>query len=268
LAPVRGFRRLPEYFQQRFASDDTFFIIKDFDGDLQFRSQFSSHIGSHIYWKGRYAASVLALLGRLLIDPEMVMFDVGANEGEETVFAAKRLTSGLVYGFEPNADVYKILAENIRLNGFHNVRLVQLGMDRQAGNLPLYGPAVRDSDGTINNGLATIFPREGIDRAIGTIKLTTLDDFVAEERVARLDILKIDVEGAELNVLQGGNRVLSEYRPVVILEVWQHDVRSADVLRYVMSKGYSIHNISEDGLTVPISDLAHTTRDTLCVPLK
>jgi len=268
LASVRGLRRLPEYFQQKFARDDNFFVIDDFDHNLRFRSQFSSHIGSNIYWKGRYATSVLALLGRLLVDPRMVMFDVGANEGEETIYAAKRLTSGLVYGFEPNAEVYEILAENIKLNGFHNVRHVQLGLDRQAGTLPLYGPASRDSDGTVNNGLATIFPRAGIDRAIGAVNLTTLDDFVEQEKILRVDILKIDVEGAELNVLQGGTRVLSRYRPTIILEVWQHDVRSAEVLRYVVGKGYSVHNIAENGLTFPTTDLDHTTRDTLCIPLK
>ncbi len=265
LATTRALRRLPEYFQRRYSYDDGVFTIDDFDGNLHYQSHFSSHIGSHVFWSGCYARSVLALLQRLLNRGDMVVFDVGANEGEETLFAAKRVPNGRVFSFEPNPLVRARLRKNVELNGFDNVSIQAIGLDAQPGKLVLYGPSGRGGDGTWNAGQGSIFPRSGVDAPIGEISLSTLDRFVAEQSIPQIDLIKIDVEGAELNVLRGGERVLAEHHPNMIVEVWEGVERSLELLNYIVGKNYSIRNIAADGSTSPASDLRHTTRDVLCV---
>lgn len=265
MATIRGVRRIPEYVQHKWSDSDELFTIDDFDGNLKFQSVFSSHIGSHIFWKGFYARNILALLNRLLDHSDMVLFDVGANEGEETVFSAKRIPEGQVFAFEPNPSVRSRLVQNVALNGFHNVSIQSIGLDSQPGTRVLYGPSERSGDGTVNEGQGTIYPREGVDTPLGQITLSTLDMFVAEHNVPRVDLIKIDVEGAELNVLKGGDRVLIEHRPKLIVEVWENADRSMDLLHYIIGKEYAVFNIASDGSTTVASDLKRTTRDVLCV---
>lgn len=264
-ATTRGLRRLPESLQRHYSSDEGEFTIDDFDGDLHYQSQFSSHIGSHVFWTGCYARSILALLHRILRRRDMVVFDVGANEGEETLFAAKRVPDGRVFAFEPNPQVRARLSRNVELNHFQNVSIQPIGLDVQPGKLVLYGPAGRGRDGTLNAGQGTIFPRIGVDAPIGEITLSTLDRFVMEQRAPRIDLIKIDVEGAEMNVLQGGERVLAEHRPALIVEAWEGVERSLQLLNYIAGKGYAIHNIAPDGATSVAADLRRTTRDVFCV---
>jgi len=266
LANIRVLRRIPEYLQTRYASDDTVFTVNDFDGSLKFQSKLSSHIGSHIFWKGCYARTVLALLDRLLVQPDQVFIDVGANEGEETIFAAKRLTHGHVYAFEPNDNVYSRLCQNVALNHFANVCPLKMGLDSKPGKLTLYGPGSRDKDGTWNDGQGTVCPRPGVDRPIGEIELTTLDLFRSERKLPRVDLIKVDVEGAELTVLQGGDQLLDECRPKLIVETWEDSEQTLLLLEHIRRKAYSIFNLGENGSLAAASDLRHTSRDVFCIP--
>jgi FkbM family methyltransferase len=265
LSNIRGLRRVPEHFQQKHAADDVEFLIDDFDGDLKFESNLTSHIGSHIFWMGVYARSVLAVLNRIIDRPDRIVFDVGANEGEETLFCAKRLPAGRVYSFEPNGQIRARLERNVALNGFTNVSIEPIGLDREPGALTLYGPSGRHQDGSVNYGQATIYPRPGVDQPIGQITLSSIDHFVAERNISRVDIVKIDVEGAELNVLCGGESMIARDKPQLIVEVWEGTERSRELLNYIVSKGYAIHNIAADGTPSPANDLGRTSRDVLCV---
>jgi FkbM family methyltransferase len=265
LANVRVLRRVPEHFQHKHAADDVEFQIDDFDGNLKFESNLTSHIGSHVFWMGVYARSVLAALNRIIDRPDSVIFDVGANEGEETLYCAKRVPAGRVYSFEPNGQIRARLERNVSLNGFNNVSIEPIGLDREPGALILYGPSGRHQDGSVNDGQATIYPRPGVDKPIGQITLSSIDHFIAERNIPRVDILKIDVEGAELNVLRGGESMIARDKPKLIVEVWEGTDRSRELLNYIVSKGYAIQNIADDGTPSPANDLGHTSRDVLCI---
>ena len=89
------FAPLRSYYLKRYQAPgvDPWVVISDFDGDIKMALDRSTHIGSLIYWKGRYSARNIRLLDRILA-PETVFLDVGANQGEITLFAGKRLTRG------------------------------------------------------------------------------------------------------------------------------------------------------------------------------
>src|SRR5205814_2363411 len=101
--------------------------LDDFDGDLVFYCRLDSAITSRIFWNGLYSRSSLVAISKLL-DRQSVVFDIGANEGEHTVFCAKRVPDGKVYAFEPNPAVRAHLVRNVSANDFANVVVVPIAL--------------------------------------------------------------------------------------------------------------------------------------------
>lgn len=141
-----------------------------------------------------------------IFNPSDIVVDVGANIGGFTLLAARRVgPTGRVVAVEPEPENFLLLRRNVRQNGFANVRLIQAAVDAQAGRRTLY----RSGDPAMH----TLLPRyaDGVGVAV-----TTLDLVEREEDLPRVDVLKIDVEGAELRVLQGAAEILKKTRQVIL----------------------------------------------------
>ena len=95
-----------------------------------------------------------------LLEPTMVFADVGANQGEFTLFAAKRLTRGRVIAFEPMTEMRERLVQNIEANAFENVLVSGLGLWSAPGRRRLFRRKERFEDGSFHEGLGTLFPSE------------------------------------------------------------------------------------------------------------
>ncbi len=254
---VRGLARLAERVRIASVGRSQVVVIDDFDGDLKFRCFLNEHIGSLMYWRGCYSCHILALLDRIL-SSSMTFLDIGANQGEFTLFAAKRLSAGCVIAFEPVPYLYDRLTLNVQMNGLHNVIPVSKGVAAAPGLVPIYSSKTSFSDGSINEGLATLFATEERNTLLGTVPVIRLDDIVEEMGLTQVDVIKLDIEGAELPALQGGGRTIERFRPVVLLEVSDETCRAAghttaDVLDYLSNLGYSFEEILEAGRTRAIT---------------
>ncbi|MGA9390304.1 MAG: FkbM family methyltransferase [Candidatus Sulfotelmatobacter sp.] len=140
-----------------------------------------------------------------------VFVDVGANVGLFTVKAAKEVgNDGLVIAIEPFIDSALRLTNNVRANGFTNVRVrnVCIGCDTRETRLHL-NKGKPNSFGLVPKGDA---------KSISVLSVS-LDDLCRWENLKRLDYLKIDVEGAEAAVLEGAQEAISRFRPIVQVEV-------------------------------------------------
>lgn len=158
-----------------------------------------------IYWGRIYEPTAL-----FEPRPGQVVFDVGGQQGLYTCRTASKLQGkGLVVTFEPHPGNYQILSENVARNRFSNVRLVRAALSGQEGEMDLY---VHPFSGWYS------LIRES---RLGTIRVSckTLDQAAKELDLGRMDILKIDVEGASLDVLQGGLEVLRRLRPMIVIEI-------------------------------------------------
>lgn len=142
--------------------------------------------------------------------PGMTIFDVGANLGIYTLMAAKRVGArGVVHAFEPTPRIVKKLQDNIRLNHFSNVIVNQVAVSNTRGTAQFF---IHDEDDR-----SSLAPISGT--AI-SVPLITLDDYVAQQGISHLDLMKLDVEGAEVQVLNGSKRLLSGPRaPTILLEI-------------------------------------------------
>ena len=244
--------------------------IDDFDRDIAFYCHLNEHIGSQMYWRDSYSWNQLRVLDRLL-SPEMTFVDVGANQGEFALFAAKRLTRGRVWAFEPMSEMYRRLLKNLEVNRFANISTAQLGLWSDSKTLPMFQRGRRFLDGSRHEGLATLFPTETRDSPVESIELTTLDTFVSSNGIQRVDVMKIDVEGAELEVLRGAGKTVDTHRPILIMEADRECAEAAggnlDELLSSVEDRYRIHRITRGGRTVPTSAArlgAH--QDILCLP--
>ena len=164
---------------------------------------------------GLYDRRELELVREHLRDGDFV--DVGAHIGLYTV-AAARATAGRVLAFEPNPLARAQLAENVRRNGCTNVAVVPKAVAAFPGRALLHVPATPDpSFSSLDAG--RFAEGEPID-----VEVTTVDAEVAALGL-RPTVVKVDVEGGELDVVAGMERTLRELRPVLLVEVSEASAR-------------------------------------------
>ena len=257
-------RRVPgaiiflELIRKYFARRTEEITIGDFDGDIKITLELNEHMSSQIFWYGSYSRDILIVLDRIL-KPGMVVVDIGSNIGEITLFAAKRVgRSGKVFAFEANADISTRLKSNVVQNNFPQVIIVQQGVSDHVGEAPIFISSRHFSDGSRNSGLATLYASEERSQLLNTIPLTTLDAYLKHEAPERIDIVKIDIEGAELPALRGARRVLEQYLPWLIVEVQAETCAAAgyaqgDILSFLAGFGYKFENIGRKGKTQPVT---------------
>jgi FkbM family methyltransferase len=175
---------------------------------LRWRLNPSDFVQKHLFWLGEYEYHDLNILSRWS-HPSAVVLDVGANFGYYSLSLASGLNGeGHVYAFEPCKPTFSRLQQNIALNSLQSkITAVRSGLSDSPGVAFLHlDPS--------NSGAATLsHEAEG-----ETISLDTLDNFCDVRKVRKVDLIKIDVEGHELQVLNGGKKVLSSQRPVIMIE--------------------------------------------------
>lgn len=219
--------------------------VDDFDGDLRVRLRLDDHIGSQIFWRGHYSGPQLGVLDGLL-SPTHVFLDVGANQGEFTLFAAKRVPRGRVVAYEPVASVAARLRGNVRANGFGHVSIREVAVGAAAGTAALYHPTQKFDDGTGHDGLASLYPSARCSSQGGAeVPMVTLDAEIDRLALQRVDVLKIDIEGAELEALRGARVLLREHKPAVIIELNASTARAAgyrldDLVAELAAHGYRL----------------------------
>jgi len=166
------------------------------------------------YWGYKhYEWSTVSLWSRLL-NKATTVFDVGANIGLYTLMAAARLHGrGEVHSFEPNPTVFRWLLRNTHRNGFTNAHLISVAACDFDGEANFYLP----QNGAWTNGSMI----EGFTEQLQTLSIEArrLDTYCSKAGVRRIDLIKIDAEGAELRVLKGMGSLLQEWKPDIICEV-------------------------------------------------
>lgn len=232
-------------------------LIDDFRGNAQFRCFLREHMGGQIFFRGSYSGNELTLIEKLL-NRDSVFLDVGANQGEFSIAAARIARYGKVIAFEPVSEYRERLFENIRLNDFGNVQVIPVALGEQEGALPIYDQQGSFTDGTRHEGLPTLFASESRHQAREVVPVKRLDDVLQELGVSGVDVIKLDIEGAEWIALRGAVSTLASNRPTLILEIGRETCRAAGYepeafVEWLSSLSYRIEKVIEDGKTQPIN---------------
>lgn len=232
-------------------------LIDDFRGNARFRCFLREHMGGQIFFRGSYSGDQLTLIEKLL-DTHSVFIDAGANQGEFSIAAARIVQQGKVIAFEPVSEYRERLIENIRLNGFGNVQVITAALGEKEGSLPIYDRQEKFTDGTRNEGLPTLFASESRHHAREVVQVRRLDDVLRELGIPRVDVIKLDIEGAEWIALRGAVNTLASCRPTLILEIGRETCRAAGyepeaLVEWLTSLNYRIEKVIEGGKTLPIN---------------
>ena len=183
------------------------------------------------------------------------VLDIGSHIGHHSLgFSQLVGKKGKIYAFDPNPYNLERLEIIVKKNSINNIKICNLGISDTTGKSDFnFSSNVDDmtSSGGFVGGTQTplsdsIYINAGFKKK--KISLTTLDEFVNENELDNLSIIKIDVEGHEANVLNGGIEVLKKTSPIILVEI--HTIKAMyDVDRIMKDIGYSSHIIyqEEDG---------------------
>lgn len=222
-------------------------IIKWYNG-LKFVIYPNSDLGRAFFISGTYEPNSLLVVKNALTE-NSVFFDIGANAGVFTLAASQWVgPKGLVVAFEPSAREYQLLEENVTLNQLSNVRLEKLAISNTNGSA-LLNIATQRHNG--QNTLCREFAYEGVDSGTAeTVSIRTLDQYISEKEISRLDLIKLDIEGAEYNALLGAKNILTMLRPILIFEIvksalQKNGIDIAEIEAFLDSLGYKTFSIDE-----------------------
>lgn len=217
-------------------------------GGMRLRLTPRGAIAEQLCREGTFEAQEVALILSLL-KPGCTFFDVGANVGLFTLAAARRFPDARIFAFEPCAATLEILERNLALNGASQVTAVHAALMDRAGTAELQINA-SGKDGLNTLGKST----HPACRVVSQEKVpaVTLDDFLEAKRLTGVDVMKIDVEGAELLVLQGGQSLLrGPHAPVILYEGYSQTTQGfgyepSEVARLLNDCGYRLFALNDD----------------------
>ncbi len=224
--------------------------------------------GALIYYQG-YSEPETARFMLRFLRPGMVFFDVGAHIGEYTLLASRRVgPSGEVHAFEPQPSTFALLGNNVEVNDLRNARLNPCVLSDRDGEVDF---AVR-SEPSLSSILRKVEAPLDED-VLGRMKVPsrTLDSYCLECR-RWPDLVKIDVEGAELLVLRGAEALLAAppgRAPCLVFEYDEHNYSRfgyefRDIVNVLGRAGYRIFRLDPQGrpqLTNGQADLPEGVRN-------
>lgn len=194
---------------------------------------------------------VLLPLLRPLIPRDAIVLDVGAHAGQFAKLFARLAPEGFVIAVEPGSYARLILRAALLFNRIRNVAVLPMALGERAGVATLTMPVKRA--GSFGFGLSHLGPsdRAGAVRA-EVVAVATLDEIAASLGLKRLDFIKADVEGWELQLLRGGRNTLARFKPTLLLEMNAAQLaRAGDTIaeawRFLGELGYVPHRATENG---------------------
>ena len=175
-------------------------------------------------WKHNWEKESIKVWGKLCKDSQIIL-DIGANTGIYSLVAKTINPNSKVYAFEPELFFYDMLQKNNSLNNF---------------DIQSYPKAISNYDGDI-----IIEAFSGQSKSF-TVESITLDTFIKQNEIKKIDLIKIDVETHEPKVLEGFLNHLSTFRPTLLIEILNNDIAEI-VYNQVRELGYLYFNIDERG---------------------
>lgn len=209
-APVRTILRLASWRARCWLRMPATVRLPPWDVRLHLPAQWTG-VAKLIYcFREKYEPELWCL--RRLLSPGSVVVDAGASLGIYTLVSASLVGSeGRVLAFEPASESFGLLTRNIALNRLRNVRAFRSALADRAESRRLYHHA--------DPGRSSLGAEAASEGDFEEIRADTLDTILAREQIRRVNLLKMDVEGAEELILRGADATLKEMLPAVLFEV-------------------------------------------------
>jgi len=184
------------------------------------------------------------------------IIDIGANVGYYSLLAASVNKAARIISFEPISKTYNRFVENIEMNSYKNITAVRNAVSNKS-------ETIRINLGNENNwGMSSINQHDYLSGSYEDIESVTLDEYVKNNCINGVDLIKIDIEGAEFYALLGMRNILEEMSPVIFVEVLEQHLSKQNisvekVFSFLWDFGYRSYTIGKNNklseLSAPIS---------------
>jgi FkbM family methyltransferase len=186
------------------------------------------------------------------IQSQMRIIDIGANIGYYTTLFSKLATNGTVYAFEPDESNFRLLEKNCCLNELANVELFHCAVGDEDCSRQLFLSEH-------NMGDHRLYPIEE-SRSFSLVKMITIDQFLKSKKP--FDFIKMDIQGFEMNALQGMNERITQDSPILLLEVWpeallKNNVKPHDMLLWLNNHHYEVFDANDLKTKISQSESSH-----------
>ena len=214
-------------------------VIKNVDG-INYELDLTEVIDSAIYFnQSREPDTTKAL--KLLCKPGMIVIDIGANVGSHTLPLANSVgDKGKVYAIEPVPWALDKLRKNLALNHFSS------DYTDENAEFSLRASFKTTSENPVNeNGGLSESWWSACEKV--SVKVDTLDNFIVKENIPHVDVIKLDVDGFEVKVLKGAERILQSFKPIILMELapsWLKEKGDSieELLSYLIKCGYKFYD--------------------------
>ena len=194
---------------------------------------------------------------RSVVRDDSIVADVGANQGLYTLWLARVATGGTVYAFEPDPDLFQCLENNVRTNHLQNVSTIQAAASNRSGTLAFTTNRLNRGDNRVTRSPGS---------AAEQVNAVTIDETIPD---SCLDLLKVDVQGFEIEVLLGAQETLGDNQDLIVLfEFWPYGLRQTghrpiELLDLLREAGFSISTLGQGGRPVLMpQEVLHWDRET------
>jgi FkbM family methyltransferase len=215
---------------------------------ISIRLDLSDWIQFQVYIFGCYEKNECIAFGDLL-PPACTFMDIGANVGVYSLTISSKAKQ--VFSFEPSPIAFLKLQSTIRNNAIKNISVFQLAVDdKEDKYVSLYAP--------LPNNIGATSMHRNIGKPIAEVKTTTIDTFVNNSAIEKIDAIKIDIEGNELAALRGAKITIAKYRPLLFCEINEITCNAAgysckDLFNYITKElMYESYYLSEANVFVKV----------------
>jgi FkbM family methyltransferase len=204
---------------------------------LRFESTLLDFIGKSLFLYGVWELHETRFMQRFL-QPGMRFVDIGANIGYHTLIAARLVgESGAVYAFEPSDHTRRLLVRNLALNQARHVTVEAVAVTDFEGSIDFF-----ESQSEQYHVLSSTIPSDRLSAVAKPVRATTLDTFLAERGIDGVDMVKVDVEGAEISVFRGARALLASDRaPLLMFE--SHGPLIGPIAQLLGETGYRVASL-------------------------
>jgi len=177
---------------------------------------------------------------------DSIVIDAGANTGMFSVLAANLSPEGKIYSFEPAAITFGVLKKNAEQ--YPNITAYHNGLGDKSTTKKLFVRSWASGTKYIEDAQMSHNTGEYADRE--DIHMLTIDDFVKEHNLPRVDFIKMDTEGYEMNILKGATETIRKFSPVIAMSAYHHPSHKVELPKYVLSINpnykYELHNEGDE----------------------
>lgn len=236
--------------------------LKTDSGNIKMATNQTSYLTQILFWNG-YKSFEYSEIFESLCKNINHFLDIGSNIGYYSLLAVKSNPSIKAYAFEPAQGPKYYLKENIKLNNFdNNIIHKNIALSNSSGNIDFYEVEnVKYTNlnynlaGEGNAGTKTT-SRNFIKT---TVQSKTLHEFVKNENINSIDLIKIDTEGTEIDILNSGKASIIKFQPIIICEILFNNIES-ELDAFFKSLDYQFFNHTPRGL-VRVSTIKRNTDD-------